>query len=186
MANLPNIISIHNIAEWSSTDDASFQFLRDHQLLSANPSCHRCNSTMSVVADNARTVPFVFRCNQCKTKRSVLTDTFYQDTKLTLSDHIHLAYYWASQTPVTVAETHLNLSNHTIIDHFNFYRDICSWKLLNIPVTLGGIGARVEIDESAMYKAKYHVGHGLHQRTQWVRIFIIFQYLNLSNFQIYT
>ncbi len=168
MANLPDKITIRNIAEWTVTDASSLQFLQDHQLISTNPACHRCNANMFVVADNGRKVPFVFRCHTCKAKRSVLTDTFYSQSHLTLSEQIHLAYYWASQTPVSVSEVHLDLSQHTVIDHYNFYRDICSWKMLNNPITLGGIGVRVKIDESAMYKAKYHVGHALGHQTQWV------------------
>ena len=177
MANLPETITIHNIAEWSATNDSSFQFLRDHHLLSTNPSCHRCNGNMSKVCDNARTVPFVFRCNLCKTKRSVLTDTFFEDTKLTLRDHIYLSYYWASQTPVSVVETHLDLSKPRIVDKYKFYRDVGKWKLVNNSITLGGVGMAVEIDKSAVYKVKYNVGHGLQQQTQWEFFYLLFYFL---------
>ncbi len=106
----------------------------------------------------------------------VLTDTF-EDSKLAFRETFHLSYYWVSQTPVFVAETHLDLSKPRIVDKYKFYRDVGKWKLVNNSITLGGVGMAVEIDKSAVYKVKYNVGHGLQQQTQWVFFYLLFYFL---------
>lgn len=47
-------------------------------------------------------------------------------------------------------------------------RDICSWKLLQTPVHLGGPGKEVQIDESLLVKAKYHRGRNARRQESWV------------------
>ena len=56
----------------------------------------------------------------------------------------------------------------TTVQWYQYFRDICSWKLLQEPIVLGGIGKTVEIDESVMVKAKYNRGRQLHQQQRWV------------------
>jgi len=47
-------------------------------------------------------------------------------------------------------------------------RDICSWQLLQEPISLGGPSRTVQIDESLLVRAKYHRGHQLRARQRWV------------------
>jgi len=47
-------------------------------------------------------------------------------------------------------------------------RDICSWQLLQEPISLGGPGRIVQIDESLLVRAKYNRGHQLRARQRWV------------------
>ena len=53
---------------------------------------------------------------------------------------------------------HLKLLENTLIDHFNLIRDVCSWKLLQDPIILGGTDIVVQIDESVFVKSKYNIG----------------------------
>ena len=45
-------------------------------------------------------------------------------------------------------ECEVNESN--AIDFYQFFQDICSWKLMNMTIKLGGPGIIVQIDESLM------------------------------------
>jgi hypothetical protein len=63
--------------------------------------------------------------------------------------HLQLNFSWSSGT---------SMSMHTVIDLFQFLRDICGGKLLENPVQLGGIDATgagiiCEIDESCLCMA---------------------------------
>ena len=60
------------------------------------------------------------------------------------------------------------LSEHTVYDWFNLYRDIMSKIMVDIPLRLGGPGEIVEIDESLWAKKqKYHVGN-VGRRAPWI------------------
>jgi len=53
-----------------------------------------------------------------------------------------------------------------VVQWYQYFRDICSWKLLQAPIVLGGVGTVVQIDESVMVRSKYH--RGRHRRQRWV------------------
>jgi hypothetical protein len=59
-------------------------------------------------------------------------------------------------------------AEHTKVDWYQFFRDICSWKLENTPglFRLGGPGRTVQIDESVVTKRKYNRGRVVPER--WV------------------
>ena len=58
------------------------------------------------------------------------------------------------------------LSKPTIVKWFSILRDVCSQRLLDHPIQIGGIGEVVEIDESLVSRRKYNIGHAVPQR--WV------------------
>ena len=60
------------------------------------------------------------------------------------------------------------VSSVTAVQWYQYFQDICSWKLVNSPTSLGGSGKIVQIDESMMVKAKYHRGHQLRAKQCWV------------------
>ena len=48
-----------------------------------------------------------------------------------------------------------------------YFRDICLWKLLQVPVRLGGLGLVVQMDESVITRTKYNHDSKLFVRTKW-------------------
>lgn len=63
---------------------------------------------------------------------------------------------------------HLDIATHTGMDYYQYMRDICSWKLLQNPVQLGGPQKEVEINESLLVKAKYFRRRGVHNQDCWI------------------
>ena len=61
-------------------------------------------------------------------------------------------------------------SKSTVIDFYNFFRDICQeWAHREQANSkLGGLGIVVEIDESKFFKAKYNRGRMLNREYEWV------------------
>ena len=47
----------------------------------------------------------------------------------------------------------------TIVDRFNFIRDVCTQFLVDDPIQIGGVGSIVEIDKSKFGRRKYNSGH---------------------------
>jgi transposase-like protein len=60
----------------------------------------------------------------------------------------------------------LSISNQTIVDWYNYCREVCVSILEKVSELIGGQGVVVEIDESKFGKRKYHKGR--HVERQWV------------------
>lgn len=51
----------------------------------------------------------------------------------------------------------VNISRQTIVDFYNFFREVCMRHFELNPIKLGGPGIRVQIDESCFsHKLKHH------------------------------
>ena len=59
-------------------------------------------------------------------------------------------YWWVRQYPVCDAAQEAEVEKKSAIQVYQYFRDICSWWLLNrdAPLLLGSPGAIVQIDES--------------------------------------
>ena len=59
-----------------------------------------------------------------------------------------MMYMWARQYPVINAAEGAKVNKETAINLFQWLREVCSTKLLQTPILLGGPGNIVEVDES--------------------------------------
>ena len=50
--------------------------------------------------------------------------------------------------PVTTACKEADIASKTVIDGYQWLREVCSTKLLATPIKLGGLGTIVKADES--------------------------------------
>jgi len=88
--------------------------------------------------------------------------------RLQVDKFIGLLFLWAHEAPIKMVLSMTGVSSDTAVQWYRYFRDICSWKLVNSPTTLGGPGKIVQIDESVMVKAKYHWGHQLPAKQRWM------------------
>ena len=163
--------SIYDITEFSNTKESTITFLQARHLIHSNVICTRCGQILklSELSKNIN-VGYILRCpnKACRYQQSLISDTFFHRLHFPLQKYIAVFYYWASQTPIHIAAEHLQISANTLVEHYNFLRDICSWKLIQEPIKLGGIDIVVQIDESVIVKAKYNRGHALHRAQRWI------------------
>jgi transposase-like protein len=162
------IPSIHQIVQATGSIRASIEFLQAHGIIRSEYTCAACDREMQLINDKSRGDGCIFRCTSCKRTKSIRQQTFLENSKLSLSHFIWIAYFWASKASMTQICHYLGLSEPTVIDWLNLIREVCSWKLLQLDQKIGGVGHVVQVDESIIYKAKYHIGHALYARQKWI------------------
>ena len=61
--------------------------------------------------------------------------------------------WWSREYPVTDMAMEAEITERSACDIYNWPREVCSAKLLRMPIVLGGPGVIVQIDES-LFKHK--------------------------------
>ena len=71
-----------------------------------------------------------------------LRDGTFEKSHLTLQQWLVLMYWWCREYPVTDAAEEAKVSEKSAVQAYQYFRDICSWRILNrdSPLTLGGPG----------------------------------------------
>ena len=109
-----------------------------------------------------------WRCPNCRKTSTIRKDSFFEKSRLTLQKWLLLMFFWARQDPVSQAKIDAEVSMDAAIDVYGWLRDICSRKLLNTNIQLGGPNKIVQIDESLFrHKPKHHRGRAT-SREVWV------------------
>ena len=91
--------------------------------------------------------------SSCKKTMSLREGTFLAGSKLALQQWMILLYWWARQYPVTDTAEEAKVTKASAIQWYQYFRDICSWRLTNYdaPLMVGGQGKIVQIDESLFH-----------------------------------
>ncbi len=156
------------LAEITHSVEATIEFLRESGILHRTPpNCPACGRSMTEVKDNEKNDGRVWRCPTHKSeKRSIRRNSFLENARVKLDDFVILTYLWAANATVKLTAEVTELSKPTVIDWFNFLRDVCTNWMRDHPPIVGGIGHVVEIDESVVSKAKYNRGRRVPER--WI------------------
>ena len=104
---------------------------------------------------------YMWRCTnkRCRMWLSIRSGSFFEGSNITLSSWLHLMFLWAMQISGSKIARLTSLSKPTVVRALGELRTICSNKVLNAGIKLGGLGKTVEIDESKFgAKRKYKRG----------------------------
>ena len=138
------------------------EWLARRRLLRNTHQCIRCGIACTLVAQRDVADGFRWKCRLCGEKRNIRLHSFFK-SNLPLRKLVWLLFSWATEIAMQDVTWHLNISKHTVIDWYNFVRDVCAIDVRNNPQPLGGFDNNgspivVEIDESYFYLRKYHRG----------------------------
>ena len=148
-------------------------FFQNHHLLSNQKECPQCTTAqtpamMTLEPRDDISDKFHWKCRRCNKRISLRDGSFFSKSKLSLQKWAILMYWWARQYAVTDAAEEAEVTETTACQIYQWLREVCSTKLINTPIVLGGSNVTVQIDESLFrHKPKYHRGRA--PRTeQWV------------------
>ena len=142
------------------------QFLQDYGLLARSYICPKCEKEMVLGIDNSISDKYRWRCSKCRILRSIRRGSWFYGSKLSLVNVLIVTYFWVNRFREINARKEISCSKHTIVDWYNFCREVCVEIVAAERGQIGGPGKIVEIDESKFGKRKYH--RGKHVEGQWV------------------
>ena len=90
-----------------------------------------------------------------KGRKTIREGSFFSNSKLSLQKWLFILVLWANNTPITDATDDAEIDTRTGVDIYQWLREVCSTKLLQSPIILGGPGVIVQVDKSLFrHKAK--------------------------------
>ncbi|XP_068229347.1 uncharacterized protein [Palaemon carinicauda] len=105
---------------------------------------------------------YFWRCRnrKCRQKFTMWHKSFFEGSHLEERDIILLTCCWVHRWPQYCVELkNEQLGSHTLVDWYNFCREVCEQVLILDNKKIGGPGHIVEVDESKFGKRKYNIGH---------------------------
>ena len=82
----------------------------------------------------------------------------YGSFNIVITSYFSLIHHWAIDTPITRTVDLLEITEANIIEWFARMRDVCNWWNQANPITVGGPGLVVEIDEASVNHSIPHAG----------------------------
>ena len=156
-------LSISNIAPIVFSRDPKDRrdFLQQHHLIASTMLCGSCNSTMRIGEKSDISDGYIIRCPSCKTTKSLRHGSFFSKSRLSLKQWLVLIYWWVREYSVTQAAQEAEVGHDSAINVYQWLREVCSTKLIQTQVLLGGPGKVVQIDES-LFKHKPQVNYTIY------------------------
>lgn len=159
-------------------------FFLKHGVLSCHVLCEKCGARLTISRRDEHL--FEYRCQRiirremgpnrrprfvsekCGFRRSAFAGTFFEQSRLGITDIVKLTHIFLSdiRARVSYATEEMRCSPNTAVDWFSFCREVIMDYVASESRQIGGPGVVVEIDEAKLGKRKYERGRIL--SGQWI------------------
>lgn len=149
----------------------SLQFLQLYRIIASLRRCpiRNCPRIMNIrTFKQYVNIPLAFRCSYHRNHESIIKNTLLQNSKLSLSQFIQICYFWSLSFSNNAILNVLSIHKRQAIKWCQKLREICSFKIIQLNIQLGGPGRKVQIDECCLNRAKYHRGSALKKKQNWI------------------
>lgn len=128
-------------------------WLTDKQLIAGVRICS-CGKKMNVVKTYDRTDPIKFECRSKghRNEISIRKNSWFSGSNLTMEEIIKITYWWTAGLTQQQIRHQVRTATNTSVDWDMFHREACEVYLMDHSEMLGGVGVRVQIDESKFGK----------------------------------
>jgi len=154
---------LKDVYDITRSNAALLDFLRSNNILfSFDGLCDRCaDGHMHLVHDSSHVSDGLkWRCTNrcCNFKMSLKMHRFFPSSHLSIPVITEINYLWVHKCSQEFVLHETGISNRTMVDFYNFFREVCSVILQEHSEPIGGPGKIVEIDESKFGKRKHNRG----------------------------
>lgn len=123
--------------------------------------CDRCScGYFNLITDHSyKYDKLVYRCSgrNCRFRKSIRHNSWFAGSHLKLEQIVKLTYYWVNKLPQEFVQRELRIgSRKTLIEWYNFAREVCVKIIQRESEIIGGNGVVVEIDETIFRHKKYN------------------------------
>ena len=88
---------------------------------------------------------------------SLRSGSFFAKFRFPLQKWLLLMYLWVREYPIKDAQEEAEVAHDTAVCIYRWLREVCSTKLLQTPILLGGPGVVIQIDESLFWQSKAYL-----------------------------
>ena len=151
-------MSIFDVAHGFHDKEAAINFFVDKGLLAKEKQY--CGHLASVVKAKSSD-GYEFRCKVCRKSYGSRLGSIFTNSKLKINVLLCALYFFSMKVPICTLNivTQLLVSRQSLCQWYAYLREICSHKLLDSNIRLGGLGKIVEMDECCIgRKRKYNRG----------------------------
>lgn len=158
------VMNYREFVEETEDDDSALRLAARFGLLKNRMQCRNCNGRMTVTRWQERLDGKQWHCPHCHWRCSVRAGSFFERSHLSVRKILEIIYMWSQEFSIVQVETETRLSRVTVIDWYNFIRDICQQYVDLTAGKIGGHGCNgdepniVELDESKFFPCKYNRG----------------------------
>ena len=172
---MANLIFTQLICAFISSTDPSplINWMKNNKLLATSMECDFCKESMMWSTYSQGVDQYRWKCNNrsCEkftTTKSIRQNSFFEKSHLPLKTWIFSIYLWTEHTCLANAKNQLGISHLTASRIYARFRGICKAYFQRHPISLGGMGAICEVDESCFSsKPKHHRGRST-DKQMWV------------------
>ena len=156
-----NVQQIRTLMKVLIRKEASYNFFFTRIYHPQNQLCPHCRSRMYVI--HRKGVINKLRCRSCRREVSVFFKTIFYKSKVPFHRLLFLLFLIWLELPQYFLVRLGGVDRHTAGYWQAIYRVVLNRSLDQNPITLGGEGKRVQIDEALIRKRKYNRGQSKKQ-----------------------
>ena len=155
--------------------EAAVHWFINHRLLKSRHFCNICNREMILTKKSNHLNGLIWRCrsrrlNGHDVEVGLYVGSSFSESKIEVRLILILMYEWSTETSVKAAIKKSGLCNKTVIGFFKQIRlRVSRFLSLQSPLNFGGVGNKVQLDESKFMKLKHNRGYqtGIVRRKYW-------------------
>lgn len=126
-------------------------WMREKRLLVQGMRCPACQIDMLWTKHNKCGDGYSWKCHNTsctryKYTKSIRNGSLFQRSHISFGKWVNAMYLWGIDEEVNMAAVRSDLSAKTMIDAFNYFRELCQWYFEAHPVKLGGQSKECIVD----------------------------------------